>query len=144
MKLSFVDVYSEGQPQLAFLETLYRQLKERPAEANISHKGMPTWREHLQFVDSKPYASWYLLYADKELVGQIYVTRQNEIGIFIEKGHRSNGYGRAAIEKMIEAHKGHKPFLANVAPGNYASQRLFESMGFKLVQHTYRLEKSDG
>ncbi len=34
---------------------LYELLENRDSRANISHKKMPTYRQHVKFVKSKPY-----------------------------------------------------------------------------------------
>ena len=40
---------------------LYNLLKERDSKANISHKTMPTYTEHLRFIKSRPYRKWYVV-----------------------------------------------------------------------------------
>ena len=37
----------------------FKLLDERVPEQNISHKAMPTWPEHRDFVLSRPYPRWY-------------------------------------------------------------------------------------
>ena len=39
------------------LRFLYNHLKDRDPIAYISHKSMPSYREHVEFVLSKPYSS---------------------------------------------------------------------------------------
>jgi len=34
--------------------------------ANISHKKMPSYEEHVQFVHSKSYSVWYIIIANNE------------------------------------------------------------------------------
>ena len=64
---------------------LYELLKHRDRRANISHKKMPSFTQHVKFVLSKPYARWYVIIRNKENIGSIYLTRSDEIGIFIKK-----------------------------------------------------------
>lgn len=122
---------------------LYALLLEREAHQNISHKAMPTVEEHLAFVRSNPYAEWCLI-TDENVtifVGAVYLTRNSEIGVFIFKDCRGHGYGKMAVQIMIERHKG-KRLLANIAPGNEASRAMFEKLGFTLIQNTFeRTEK---
>lgn len=132
---------------------LYKLLEERDPIANISHKTMPSREEHRAFVESKPYAGWWLIVWSKSVrvdgrwvenyfadpVGACYITKMGEIGIQIARGHQRKGYARTALNTLIEMHKGRR-LLANVAPGNEPSQKLFEGFGFKLIQHTYELE----
>ena len=127
---------------------LYQLLAERPPEVNISHKRMPSFEEHEAFCASKPYAGWWLIVHASpreekvtfhDPVGACYITKMGEIGIQIARGHQRKGYARTALNTLIEMHKGRR-LLANVAPGNEPSQKLFEGFGFKLIQHTYELE----
>lgn len=67
------------------LRFLYDLLKERKHSINISHRKMPTYNEHVNFVLSKPYLKWYIIYFGKNKAGSIYISKQNEIGIFIKK-----------------------------------------------------------
>lgn len=119
---------------------LYELLGERQPEVNISHKAMPSFAEHEAFVRSAPYAGWWVIVKTKGgPVGACYVTKQNEIGIQISEWHQRKGYARTALNTLIAMHPGRR-LLANIAPGNEASQKLFENFGFKMVQHTFALE----
>ena len=68
---------------------LYNLLKERDSRANISHKKMPTYNEHLKFIRSKPYAKWYIAEFGAFKIASVYLTSQNEIGIFIKKTYQN-------------------------------------------------------
>lgn len=118
---------------------LWSLLKERPPEANISHRKMPTRNEHDRFVNSRPYKAWYLLRNGEEFVGSVYLTDRDEIGIFIFKAHQGNGYGRQAVEMLMARHKRDR-YLANVNPANAKSISLFRKLGFVPLQMTYELK----
>jgi RimJ/RimL family protein N-acetyltransferase len=118
-------------------ELLYRLLAERGEEANISHKEMPNFVRHTAFVESHPYEAWYFI-CDPEPVGACYLTRQNEIGVFVFAEHQKKGYARQAITTLIEKH-GPGRYLANVSPRNEASRFLFHGLGFKHCQDTYEM-----
>ena len=117
---------------------LYRLLEERTPEQSISHKAMPTYKEHMEFVESRPYRAWYLCLVDKTPVGAVYLTMQREIGVFIFKAEQGKGYGEQAVKLLVEKWPGR--FLANVNPKNKASVEMFTKLGFNLIQNTY--EKS--
>ena len=127
---------------------LYDLLAQRRPEVNISHKEMPSFAQHEAFCASKPYAGWWLIvlaadggdtrYFDTP-VGACYITHMGEIGIQISSGHQRKGYACTALNTLLEMHKGRR-LLANIAPGNEPSRKLFENFGFKLIQHTYSLE----
>jgi len=116
---------------------LYQLLSERTQQQSISHRKMQSYLEHCLFVASEPYKAWYIIKSpvSHDFVGSIYLTKQNEIGIFISQEKRGLGLAKAAIEKLMRLYDG--PFLANINPQNQASIDFFEKMGFKQLQVTY-------
>tara|TARA_R110000868_G_scaffold142759_8_gene360231 strand:- start:9478 stop:9879 length:402 start_codon:yes stop_codon:yes gene_type:complete len=130
--MNLISVYNtQAEP------VLYELLRERTPGQSISHKGMPAWDEHVRFVRSKPYHAWLLIEHDGIAVGSVYVTHQNEIGIFIFNDHRGHGYGKWAVQEVHRLFPG--PHLANINPSNDTSRGFFEGLGAKLVQVTYQL-----
>jgi len=119
---------------------LFNLLKERDSRANISHKKMPTYSEHVQFVKSKPYSYWYVIESSKTKIGTIYLSKSNEIGIFLKKIHHGKGIGQEGLKLLITKHP-RKRYLANVNPKNTFSTKFFKNNNFKLIQHTFELEK---
>ena len=115
---------------------LYRLLKERPEIANISHRAMPTWEEHKEFLGSWPYAAWYLVMEKDEILGSIYLSPNNEIGVSLFKSHQGKGFARKAIEKLMKLHP-KKRYLANISPANKNSIEMFKKHGFSHIQETY-------
>lgn len=120
---------------------LFDLLKEKTPEQNISHKEMPTWEQHCAFNDARPYKEDYIIEVDGHDAGRVYLTKQNEVGIHIAHQFRGQKLASRAIKQLIEWHKG-ETLYANVAPRNQASMSLFTSLGFTLIQHTYRLTGS--
>lgn len=114
---------------------LWDLLAERPANANISHREMPTWAAHEAFTKAHGYRTWRLIETPHGIVGAIYLTMQNEIGIGIFSWAQGQGYGPSAIKMLMEEY-GPRRYLCNVAPGNEASRAMFEKLGFKHVQDT--------
>jgi RimJ/RimL family protein N-acetyltransferase len=119
---------------------LFDLLKERDLRANISHKIMPSFSEHEKFVLSKPYFRWYIIEESKNDVGSIYLTKNDEIGIFLNKKIQGKGIGFKALKLLIDKNP-RKRYLANVNPKNKKSSYFFKNNGFNLIQHTYELEK---
>ncbi len=117
---------------------LYQHLKERNPTANISHKKMPTYAEHVKFVLSHPYSKWYIIIHKNKKVGTIYLTKQNEIGIFIKNKMQDKRIGQRTLELLMEKNP-RKRYLANVSPKNKKSIRFFTRNAFKLIQYTYEL-----
>jgi RimJ/RimL family protein N-acetyltransferase len=133
--MKLIDVYQDERA----LGLLWKLLSEREPHQNISHKRMPTTAEHEAFIASKPYAHWYLLDCG-QLVGACYLTHQREIGVGILRMHRGMGYGKLAVQALLNAHPGKA--LANINPANTASIRLFADLSFRPLQVTYALEVS--
>ena len=122
---------------------LYDLLAERTPEQSISHREMPSVEEHLAFVALAPYDAWYLIECtvngQLEIVGSIYLTRANEIGIFIFRQHQGVGFGLLAVPLLMEMH-GKRRYVANISPQNDASLRMFDMLGFRTIQHTLALD----
>jgi RimJ/RimL family protein N-acetyltransferase len=121
---------------------LYLLLCERDETTNISHKWLPEYDAHVDFVESKPYAAWYFIedsYSSHSVIlGACYLSKQDEIGIHIFKAHQGKGHGWRAVKALIDKH-GPRRYLANISPRNERSAEMFSRMGFKLIQHTYEL-----
>ena len=74
-------------------------------------------------------------------VGSIYLTSQNEIGIFIKKSFQNRQIGDTALREIIKKNP-KKRYLANVNPKNKKSIQFFKNHGFKLIQYTFELSKN--
>ena len=128
---------------------LYELMAQRTAEQNISHTALPSYRDHEEFVRYHPYRDWFVI-VDPEhniQVGALYLTKANEIGIFILNRYQRQGYARAAIQHAIDTImplpavpgvRGSR-WLANINPLNTPSIDLFRNLGFSQKQIT--LEK---
>lgn len=116
---------------------LYRLLQERSPLVNISHKKLPTWKQHMKFITSHPYKAWYLVCTGHEVLGAIYLSHNNEIGLFILKKYQQKSYGKKALSLLMRKHHAAGRFLANINPKNKPSIRFFEQNGFYHIQNTY-------
>ena len=65
------------------ISILYELLKKR--SYNISHKKMPTIKEHKIFVQNNRYRDWYIVFYKGETIGSFYIKYDNSIGIKISK-----------------------------------------------------------
>jgi len=115
---------------------LFDLLKQREGIVNISHKSLPTWEEHVEFIKNNTYQSWDIIWVDNVRIGNIYLTDRDEIGIFLDKKSQSNGYGSIAINEFMKKN-GKKRYLANISPTNYKSIQFFGKHGFTHIQNTY-------
>lgn len=146
--MELLDVYDLGQEAwVDALMFLYRVLQSRDTLVNISHRAMPSFDEHVKYVQSRPYAAWYIISAPSPAptptptyIGTIYLTKQNEIGIFLMRCQGS-GNGTAAVKMLMERH-GEREYLANIAPHNLWSTAMFRNLGFTPIQITYRIDRA--
>ena len=119
---------------------LYNLLKERKPRANISHKKMPSYSQHIRFVNSHPYTKWYIIEKEDEKVGSAYLSKQNEIGIFLKKKIQGEGIGNTVLDFIIKRNP-RKRYLANINPKNEKSISFFKQNKFRLIQYTFELNK---
>ena len=71
---------------------------------------------------------------------EIYLSKNNEVGIFISKKFQGEDFATEALKLIMN--KNPRPrYLANVNPKNLRSAKFFKKNKFKLIQHTYELEK---
>ena len=117
---------------------LFELLKERDPRANISHKKMPSYNEHLKFIKSKPYTKWYVILKANDRIGSIYLSKNDEIGIFLSKKYQGKNIGSDVLAELIRKNPRER-YLANVNPKNKKSSMSFKNNNFKLIQHTYEL-----
>ncbi len=151
-----VNVYSlEGDPFLRAVSKLYDILAERPLDHGISHKSLPSFAEHEDFVRSIPFRYWYLIqgghHNDDVYIGAIECLPTNEFGIHLLELYQGCGFGRQAVELFLSTHEplpaipairnGH--WLANVAPANERAKEFFEKLGFHKIQETFELSEEE-
>ena len=120
------------------IKFLYDMLSERDDDINISFV-MPTFEQHEDFVINNHYEAWYIIKVGETSIGNVYLTSQNEIGIFIKKEYQGVGYSKKAIAILMEKHP-KKSYIANINPRNIKSISLFTSLNFTFVSETYKLE----
>ena len=130
------DVYADMKHTNA-IARLYGWLEQRTPEQSISHRAMPTMKQHTAFVLRRPYAAWYMIKTQDGYAGNIYLTAHREVGIHIDDAYRGKGIGSKALVALREKHPG--PLLANINPNNAPSIAFFKRHGALLIQHTYEL-----
>ena len=122
-------------------EFLFKLLQDRKPNVSISHKKMPTYLQHVEFIESKPYEKWYIVLLDEKNIGSTYLSKNDEIGISLIEEMQGKGMGSRILELIIEKNPRNR-YLANINPNNSRSVRFFEKNGVKLIQHTF--EKING
>ena len=120
---------------------LYELLLQRKKIVNISHKKMPTYEEHVKFIESEPYSKWYIIQIDDKKIGSIYLTKENEIGIhFFTQYEESERFQNVIKEFFLKEPQDR--FFMNVSPKNEQYIDLAKKLGFHLVQHTYERDEN--
>lgn len=117
---------------------LYKLLSERSSKVNISHKTMPTYKEHINFTKSKPYSKWYIILNNNKKIGSIYITKINEIGMSLEKEFDKDQI-KKNILKLLMTENPKKRYLVNISPKNTKSINFYKKNEFNLIQNTYEL-----
>ena len=93
-----------------------------------------------------PYRVWFLIIKDQEYIGTLYLTKMNEIGIFLSKKLELT---KSLISFIISKYKPLKKksslrsenFIINISPKDAKLNKMFINMGAKLIQKTYSLKK---
>ena len=125
---------------------LYKLLKMRSHNHNISNVNFPTYEEHELFVFSNPYRVWYLIEYGRNCVGSLYLLKSNDVGIFLLPQHLH--YFAPAIKYLLSKYKPlpliksvRAPFFSiNISPDNKDLKRAIENFGGKIMQQTYVIE----
>jgi len=118
---------------------LYSLLAQRDSTINISHKRMPTYEQHVQYLSRSPYL-WHRIITLSDLpIGMCYRTIEGYVGIFLDRTFQGFGYGPTVLQMIIAEHPRSR-LIANVNPSNRRSMRMFRKAGFKFIQMTYALE----
>ena len=141
-KISFTRVIKNKKEHIDILFNLLNLRKYR-----ISSVKKITLFEHRRFVKSNPYRSWYIIYLnEKNLIGTVYVTKNNMIGINLIKNINSENI--FTIINFIKKH--HRPlkeiksvrsgsFGINTAKSNHHLQRCLKDLGYKISQISFNL-----
>jgi RimJ/RimL family protein N-acetyltransferase len=119
---------------------LYELLKNKDPNANISHKKMPSYDEHVEFVMSKPYTNWYIIEYDKKNIGTIYLSKQDEIGISINNDYEYDQIVKPALKLLMKLNQ-RKRYLANTNPKDVRAQEFLLKNGFTGLEYVYELKK---
>lgn len=134
-EIRFVNIYRT----YGYAGILFDLLKGRPAHMNISHKRLPSLADHRRFIQSKPYKQWLFVLWQDRIIGSLYLSKLNEIGIFLFKPFRGK---EALVVRAFLSKNSERRFLVNVSLKNKAYQKMFRRLGFRRIQNTYCLERS--
>jgi hypothetical protein len=120
---------------------LYDLLKTRDPIASISHKKMPNYDEHVNFILSNPYTIWYIIEYEREKTGSIYLSKQDEIGISLVDNSLYDKIGKSII-KLLFKNNPRKRYFAKTSPQNKKLQNFFVNNGFTGLEYTYEMKSN--
>ena len=114
---------------------LYKLLKQRPKNECISHRKMPTYKEHIKYLKTFPFFLNIIISVDGKSVGSFYETDRHEIGIHILRKYE---YLVIEIIEVIMdlAKKGKNKIYFNINPKDNRFKSLLTKR-CKLIQYTY-------
>lgn len=134
-------------PTSAQIETLYTQLKKRLY--SISHKSVPSFDEHTEFVQNHPYRKWIIVKNAETAIGNVYIQFDNSIGLNVDSS--------VTLEQILEILKqvyiSNLPlpevpsvrfgeFFLRVSSDNHMLQERLSCIGFREVERTFVIKKS--
>ncbi len=137
-KIRFIKIIGTSDQILV----LYELLKNRTN--NISHKNMPDYNEHREFVKNNPYKVWYLVYDESNALGTFYIKYDNSIGLklsiqesfivdLIIKYIKLNYKPEKAVASEVSSY-----FYFNVANKNIELIKVLTELELKPIQISYR------
>ncbi len=126
------------------LEFLYHLLKSRTH--SISHKKLPSFKEHTNFVKNHPYHKWFFVEKESQRLGSLYIHQDNSIGLdILEKFEEHIPEILSFLEKeykplpQIKSVRS-KNFFINVSPESKSLHTKLLLSGYKISQISF--EKS--
>ncbi len=133
----------EVEPTAEDVQLLFDSLSKR--NHTISHRKMPTFEQHLQFVSNHPYRKWFLVYFQLEFKGHLYVKYDNAVGLHMSPDVTSSQLGELwlALTGQIAPQKVQPSmvpdhFYVNVPTSNLQMQSRLEAANFVETQRSYR------
>ena len=127
------------------IENLYFLLEKR--QFNISNTEKVNFNDHINFLNNNPYRNWFLVEKNKKLIGSVYTTYGNEIGVNLINADEDEYI--YIIKEIIKKYKPLKEkksirnenFVINVDPNNTYLLKALKKMGMKLIQNTFLLKQ---
>ena len=126
------------------IDMLYELLKNR-GDHSISHKKMPSLKDHRDFVKNHPYRKWYIVLKNGSAYGTFYILKDNCVGLFLRKWYSSE------VKIVLDwIKKNHQPlsaipsvrrdtFFINVSPQNSALINILNELKSNKIQLTFAL-----
>lgn len=134
ISLQFLDLKEEN------ISLVSKLIKLDESESCFSNKDMEG-----NIIPLEDMANIYLTYTNcysvsyqKEIIGLLSLTNENEISIFIVPSYQHQGFGKIVLKKFIEVireeHQVLGEIVAEVVPTNISSVNLVERLGFESTE----------
>ena len=107
---------------------------------------MPSYVEHGHFVLNHPYRAWFLVFADQECIGSVYLNMDNTVGFNVREDRISDCFSSVVdiIKRDFEPLPPVKSvrdscFVISVPPSNKALMKEIKSRNYSPIQIMYVL-----
>ncbi len=138
-KIMLVDISKQPNSVRVLFDLLLARID------GISHKVMPSFEDHSDFVTSHPYKAWYFILEEEKPIGSCYVKSDNSIGI--NATFRSPHELSQVVKCILERHtpepeiKSVRPpyFYFSVSYENTGIQDQLAALGITPIQLTFRI-----
>ena len=125
------------------INILYELLKKR--NYSISHREMPSYAAHVEFVKSSPYLNWYIFSHNQNHLGTFYIKKDNSIGLDITNPCELlvkevlnfiliNFAPQKELKSQIPPY-----FYVNVAYSNEIMKNILSKLNFDAIQTSFKL-----
>ncbi len=136
--------FEEISSSQAHNELTYEFLKKR--QNPISHRCLPLYEEHCDFIANHPYRHWFLIWLDDSVVGTIYLHTDNSIGLDIDVKYQyligdilaktqENYNPLPPIKSVRNAY-----FFINISPDNSELIHKIKNYGAIEIQRSFLLD----
>lgn len=132
MTVELVPVYDLTDDKASFLYMLLEQRLKEPI-GNLKLDKLPSWADHIKYIECRPYALWAIIRLDIEWVGSVAIDYDGTVSVYVIKSVRREGVAKEAIRQAMAVcqKRNMANFKAVIRAENAASQGLFSSLGFK-------------
>ena len=127
------------------IQILYELLKTR--NYVISHRSLPSFEKHRNFVQNHPYLQWFLLLNQSNYVGSFYLKKDNSIGLNLTEYSKENlgacldFINNNFFPKEPEPSMVPNYFYVNISYLNEEALSALQQLGLKPLQISLRLDK---
>jgi len=113
---------------------------------SISHKRNISFSQHSLFVDNHPYRAWFFIEYCNKIIGSVYISKDNSLGIDLNKENLA--HLEAVLDILYKKFKPLKPipsirskeFFINVSEKNSPLKSALKNLKYAPIQTSYQLK----